>query len=576
MTGTADTEAAEFHNTYKLDVVVIPTNKPIVRADSEDLVYKTEREKFTRRHQRDRRVPRARPAGAGRHDQRREERGAIARILDEEEHPAQRAQRQAPRERGVRRRAGRPQGRHHRRRPTWPVAAPTSSSAATRRCSRSSSSSRRDEALRADAERSRPSSRRSSRSYEAQLREREATRCSRPGGLHILGTERHESRRIDNQLRGRAGRQGDPGSVALLPVARRRPDAHLRRRPREEPDGAHGHARRRAHRAPVGHARASRTRRRKVEERNFDIRKNLLEYDDVMNAAAQDRLRAAPAGARAVSTASSRPRTSSSAASSPSRSSSRARRALRRAWSRPCSRTWSSCARRAAAGRRTRRPSSSRPGARRRSPSSSSDAQADRLRAARAGAVRQLRLQDRPARRSADDPAGCFEHLEARRAAVAHRAARAPARSGRRDRSARWSSRRARRTSTSRTGTRRASREGYQREFGIEATGVEKLGDQQRDRREALRRRRGGAQEARAGGRRADLPARVPQLLPAGDRQPVARAPAEHGTAARRHRPARLRPARSEEGVPEGGLRPVPRADAERSRRAWSRRCSTS
>jgi preprotein translocase subunit SecA len=52
------------------------------------------------------------------------------------------------------------------------------------------------------------------------------------GGLHIIGTERHESRRIDNQLRGRAGRQGDPGSSPLLPVARRRPDAHLRRRPR--------------------------------------------------------------------------------------------------------------------------------------------------------------------------------------------------------------------------------------------------------------------------------------------------------------------------------------------------------
>ena len=66
------------------------------------------------------------------------------------------------------------------------------------------------------------------RALQADVRGREARRCSRAGGLHILGTERHESRRIDNQLRGRAGRQGDPGSLALLPVARRRPDAHLR------------------------------------------------------------------------------------------------------------------------------------------------------------------------------------------------------------------------------------------------------------------------------------------------------------------------------------------------------------
>ena len=58
------------------------------------------------------------------------------------------------------------------------------------------------------------------------------------GGLHIVGTERHEARRIDNQLRGRAGRQGDPGLVALLSVARRRPDAHLRIRPHRRADAA--------------------------------------------------------------------------------------------------------------------------------------------------------------------------------------------------------------------------------------------------------------------------------------------------------------------------------------------------
>ena len=71
------------------------------------------------------------------------------------------------------------------------------------------------------------------------------------GGLHILGTERHESRRIDNQLRGRAGRQGDPGVSQVLPVARRRPDAHLRVGAHHRPDGAPGDGGGRAHRAPL-------------------------------------------------------------------------------------------------------------------------------------------------------------------------------------------------------------------------------------------------------------------------------------------------------------------------------------
>ncbi len=68
------------------------------------------------------------------------------------------------------------------------------------------------------------------------------------GGLHILGTERHEARRIDNQLRGRAGRQGDPGIIAFFPLAGRRFDAHFRRRARQGVDVPPGHDRRRAHR----------------------------------------------------------------------------------------------------------------------------------------------------------------------------------------------------------------------------------------------------------------------------------------------------------------------------------------
>ncbi len=84
-------------------------------------------------------------------------------------------------------------------------------------------------------------------------RARAARRWSALGGLFILGTERHESRRIDNQLRGRAGRQGDPGVSQVLPVARRRPDAHLRVGAHLRPDGAHGDAGGRGHRAPLAH-----------------------------------------------------------------------------------------------------------------------------------------------------------------------------------------------------------------------------------------------------------------------------------------------------------------------------------
>ena len=113
------------------------------------------------------------------------------------------------------------------------------------------------------------------------------------GGLHIIGTERHESRRIDNQLRGRSGRQGDPGSSRFYLCAGGSAAAHLRRRPRA---GDHG--------SPEDAGRRSRSRRgivtrsienaqRKVEARNFDIRKQLLEYDDVVQRPAQGDLPAA-------------------------------------------------------------------------------------------------------------------------------------------------------------------------------------------------------------------------------------------------------------------------------------------
>ena len=102
------------------------------------------------------------------------------------------------------------------------------------------------------------------------------------GGLKIVGTERHESRRIDNQLRGRAGRQGDPGSVAVLPVAAGRPAPHLRPRPMTGLMERLGLEEDVPIESPMV-TRSIENAQKKVEGRNFDQRKNVLEYDDVMN-----------------------------------------------------------------------------------------------------------------------------------------------------------------------------------------------------------------------------------------------------------------------------------------------------
>jgi preprotein translocase subunit SecA len=102
------------------------------------------------------------------------------------------------------------------------------------------------------------------------------------GGLHIVGTERHEARRIDLQLARSLRSPRRSRQQSLLPVARRRPDAHLRRRMGEERPHAPRHAGRRSDRQPLVTRRIEGAQK-KVEERNFDIRKNLLEYDEVMD-----------------------------------------------------------------------------------------------------------------------------------------------------------------------------------------------------------------------------------------------------------------------------------------------------
>ena len=278
MTGTADTEAAEFHSTYKLDVIIIPTNKPIVRADDEDVVYKTEREKFTavineiiEHHERGQ-------PGPGRHHQRREERRHRAHPQEE---GASRTTSSTPSTTRTRRTSSRRPVARARSpsRPTWPVAAPTSSSAATRRCSRSSSSRSRT----ACPTPSRKSSQKLVDEVRGAVRRSSGDEVVEAGGLHIVGTERHESRRIDNQLRGRAGRQGDPGSSRfylsleddLMRIFAGDRVKNLMERMGMPDD------------EPIEHpwvTKSVENAQQKVEERNFDIRKNLLEYDDVMSA----------------------------------------------------------------------------------------------------------------------------------------------------------------------------------------------------------------------------------------------------------------------------------------------------
>ena len=114
MTGTAETEAAEFDKIYRLEVVVIPTNKPLLRIENSDIVYRTEKEKYFAAADEIAEAGGERAAGAGRHHLGREV-GAAVRAAEEEGHPARRSERQVSREGSRDRGAGRTQGRDHHR-----------------------------------------------------------------------------------------------------------------------------------------------------------------------------------------------------------------------------------------------------------------------------------------------------------------------------------------------------------------------------------------------------------------------------------------------------------------------------
>ncbi|MDH5455243.1 MAG: preprotein translocase subunit SecA, partial [Gammaproteobacteria bacterium] len=263
MTGTADTEAFEFQSIYGLEVVVIPTNQPMIRDDQPDLVYLTEKDKFeaivedildcSERGQ---------PVLVGTTSIEASE--LLSKILSKEKikHEVLNAK-QHEREALIVQNAGRP----------------GAITIATNMAGRGTDivlGGSLDAAL----------ARAGEGADETAIREEWQglhNQVLEAGGLHIIGTERHESRRIDNQLRGRSGRQGDPGSSRFYLSME---DTLMRI------FGDPERTKNLLSRAGMREGEAIESRlltrqieraQRKVEAHNFDIRKNLLEYDDVAN-----------------------------------------------------------------------------------------------------------------------------------------------------------------------------------------------------------------------------------------------------------------------------------------------------
>ncbi len=270
MTGTADTEAQEFHKTYKLDVSVIPTNWSCVRADSQDVIYKSEKEKFFAIADEIREcIKNGQPVLVGTVSVEKSE--AIHRLLSRKgiDHNVLNAK-QHEREAFVVAQAGR-------------KSAVTVSTNMAGRGTDIILGGNPEMMARGKIDPEEDASGYSKLAAELKRQcELERNGVIEAGGLHILGTERHESRRIDNQLRGRAGRQGDPGSSRfflsleddLLRIfGADRLGGVMTRLGMEEG-------------VPIEHKMVTRSienAQKKVESRNFDTRKHLLEYDDVMN-----------------------------------------------------------------------------------------------------------------------------------------------------------------------------------------------------------------------------------------------------------------------------------------------------
>ncbi len=281
MTGTADTEAEEFHKIYKLEVLVVPTNRAMVRKDEHDVVYKNEKGKFRALcAQIEDAHKRGQPVLVGTVSVEKSE--VVASLLRKKNIPHNVLNaKQHEREAIVVAQAGR-------------KGAVTISTNMAGRGTDILLGGNPEMLARAEVDLENAAKighvieDAKQPEFKAAFERWKAT-CSgekqeilTAGGLHILGTERHESRRVDNQLRGRAGRQGDPGSSRfylsleddLMRIFGAERITGLMERLGMEED------------VPIEHPlinRAIENAQKKVEGHNFDIRKNLLEYDDVMN-----------------------------------------------------------------------------------------------------------------------------------------------------------------------------------------------------------------------------------------------------------------------------------------------------
>ena len=271
MTGTADTESVEFKEIYGLDVAVIPTNQPMIRIDNHDLVYKTEVEKFDAVIEEIRDChERGQPVLVGTVSIEKSERvadklkktGIKHYVLNAKNHEREaEIVAQAGRFGAVTistNMAGRGTDIVLGGNPEFMAAAETGT-----------------------REPADPNFQAALAKYVEQCKA-EREKVLEAGGLHILGTERHESRRIDNQLRGRSGRQGDPGSSRFYMSLE---DDLLRIFGADRLKGLMGRIGMEDN-EPIEHrwiSRAIENAQKKVESHNFDIRKHLLEYDDVMN-----------------------------------------------------------------------------------------------------------------------------------------------------------------------------------------------------------------------------------------------------------------------------------------------------
>ncbi|OZI20108.1 preprotein translocase subunit SecA [Bordetella genomosp. 9] len=271
MTGTADTEAYEFQEIYGLETVIIPTNKPMVRKDQNDQVFKTAREKYDAIladirdcHER------GQPVLVGTTSIENSE--LLSGLLQRAKLPHEVLNaKQHAREAEIVAEAGKP----------GHITIATNMAGRGTDIVLGGSVDKQIDLIHADE--SVTEAEKQARIDKIRTEWKPANeKVKQAGGLRIIGTERHESRRIDNQLRGRAGRQGDPGSsrfylsledplMRIFAGDRVRAIMERLKLPEGEPIEA----------GMV--SRSIETAQRKVEGRNFDIRKQLLEYDDVAN-----------------------------------------------------------------------------------------------------------------------------------------------------------------------------------------------------------------------------------------------------------------------------------------------------